>query len=212
MGIGTGGINGGYSGKAGSLVGYYRMGKWIVRGMPKLSKKNKVGTVAQKASRSTFTKMQHFLSPIIAYVRVGFNMDGRLRQMTAHNAAKSHNMLNAFTPEGDIDYSKVLISFGKLPGALNPTVEKDDVGFHFAWTDNSKEKFARGDDQIILLAYDVETPIEFGMLSGARRNAGTETITIHSQMKGNTFHLYMAFISDDRMRISTSMYLGEIVY
>jgi hypothetical protein len=38
------GINGGFSGKAGAVVGYYRLGKWVMRGLPKPSSKNKRGT------------------------------------------------------------------------------------------------------------------------------------------------------------------------
>ncbi|MDO8993763.1 hypothetical protein [Daejeonella sp.] len=32
MAILSGGPNSGFSGKAGSVVGYYRMGKWVIRG------------------------------------------------------------------------------------------------------------------------------------------------------------------------------------
>ena len=42
------GINGGFTGKAGAVVGYYRLGQWVIRGIPKTSKKNKEGTAAQK--------------------------------------------------------------------------------------------------------------------------------------------------------------------
>lgn len=33
------GINGGFTGKAGSIIGYQLNGKWIIKGLPKLSKK-----------------------------------------------------------------------------------------------------------------------------------------------------------------------------
>lgn len=212
MGIMSGGINGGFSGKAGSMVGYSRMGKWILRGLPRLRKKNKIGTPAQKASRSTFTKMQHFLSPILPIIRVGFNLEGHSRQMTAHNAAKSYNMLNAFTPDGEIDCSKVLISFGKLPGALNPSIAVDNVGLHFSWTDNSTDKGANGNDQVIVLAYNVEGPAPYGFTSGARRSKGKETLELSNFGLGRKLHVWIAFIADDRESISMSSYLGEIVY
>lgn len=220
MAIISSGINGGFSGKAGTVVGYYRLGKWIMRSLPKKSTKNKRGSEEQKASRSVFTKMQHFLSPTLEFIRIGFNMEARSRQMTAHNAAKSYNMRHAFTPEQEIDFGKVLLSFGNLPGALNPTVEKDDTGLHFSWTDNSTEKFAESRDQVMLLAYDdmitdinnKKEPKAYHLLSGARRKTGTETLEIHPRSKGNTLHTYIAFISDDRERISMSTYVGEIVF
>src|SRR5690606_40822262 len=105
------GIHGGFSGKAGSVVGYCRLGKWVVRSLPKKSQKNKLGTAAQKERRNQFTEMQHFLKPILEYIRVGFNKEARTRQMTAHNVAKSYNMRHAFAGDGTIDCAKVLISY-----------------------------------------------------------------------------------------------------
>ena len=220
MAIISNGINGGFSGKAGTVVGYYRLGKWVIRGLPKKSSKNKRGSKDQKASRSVFTKMQHFLHPTLSFISVGFNMEGRSRQMTAHNAAKSYNMLHAFTPDGEIDFSKILLSFGNMPGALNPTVQKDDVGLHFSWTNNSSEQMANSRDQVMLLAYDNMfidlnnnlKPRAYYSLSGARRKDGIDTLEIHSSSKGHKIHTYIAFISDDRERISMSTYVGEIEY
>jgi len=220
MAVITEGVNGGFTGKAGTVVGYYRMGKWVIRALPRLSTKNKRGTKDQNANRSKFTKMQHFLSPMIDFIRVGFNMEARSKQMTAHNAAKSYNMLHAFTPEAEIDFSKVLLSSGSLPGALNPTVEKDDMGLHFSWTNNSGEDLAESRDQVMLLAYDdmlmdsnnKKKADAYYLLSGARRNTEMETLEIAFPSKGNTLHTYIAFISDDRQRVSMSTYVGEIVY
>ncbi len=212
MAVITGGINGGFSGKAGSVVGYYSMGKWIIRGLPKPSKKNKRGTPKQKECRSKFTKTQQFLAHIVPFIRVGYNMYGRVNNITAHNAAKSYIMLNAFKPEGEIDYSKVLVTYGNIPSALDATVQQDDTGLHFSWTDNSKEKNAQSDDQVMLLAYDVKNGIVKATLSGARRKSGKEFLEISKAQKIQNFQVYIAFISDDREQISMSEYLGEVVF
>ncbi len=220
MAVISNGINGGFSGKAGTVVGYYRLGKWVIRALPRKSNKNKKGSVNQNISRSRFTKMQHFLSPILDFVRVGFNMEGRSKQMTSHNAAKSYNMLHAFTPEGEVDFSKILVSSGNLPGALDAIVQKDDTGLHFSWADNSGEQGAESRDQVMLLAYDDmffesdghKKPKAYMMLSGARRKTKMETLEIAPISIGHTLHTYIAFISDDREHISTSTYVGEIVF
>lgn len=221
----TNGIAGGFSGKTGPVVGYYRLGKWCMRAIPKKSSKNKRGTPAQKESRSTFTKTQHFLSPILSFIRVGFNMEARAKQITAHNLAKSYNMLNAFNADGEFDYSKALVSYGKLPGALDAIVEKDDVGLHFSWTNNSSETLAQSSDQVMLLAFNDTAHQVYAnnklitrkdeaiyLLSGARRKTGKETLEIPSRLKNNVFHLYISFISDDRESVSMSKYVGEITF
>ena len=220
------GITGGFSGKSGPVVGYYRLGKWCMRGLPKKSTKNKRGTSAQKESRSIFTKTQYLLSPILSFIRVGFNMEARAKQMTAHNLAKSYNMLNAFNPDGKLDYSRVLVSSGKLPGALEQVVAQDDMGLHFSWKDIPGESRALDSDQVMLLAFDA-TAFEhnsesknanhkkkeaYYMISGARRKAHTETLEIPSSAKGHSLHTYISFISDDRECVSISTYVGEIVF
>jgi hypothetical protein len=210
MAILHGGPNGGFSGKAGSIVGVMRLGTAIIRSMPKLSRKNKKGTPAQNANRSLFTKMQYFLSPVLDFIRVGFNIEGRSKNMTAHNAAKSYNMLNAFNAEGDIDFSKVLLSFGRLPGALNATVAKGDDGICFTWENNSTDKWASSNDQVMVLVFDTEKNNAYYLTSGARRNTKMDTLIIPPSAKTQTLHTWIAFIADNRERVSMSSYLGMV--
>ena len=206
------GINGGFSGKAGSVVGYMSRGKSYMRGLPKLSAKNKKGSITQNANRSAFTNMQKFLRPILAYVRQGFLIEGQLKHMSAHNAAKSYNMLHAITADKQIDYSKVCISYGSLLGAENPTVEMDDTGLHFTWTINTETDLRLQHDQVVLLVYDVKTGLAHGELNGARRAIGKESVELNSYSKGKTLHCWMAFVSNDRQRTSMSSYLGSVVF
>jgi len=210
MAIVTGGINGPFKGKVGSVYGYTMMGKNIIKGAPRKSAKNKRGSAAQKASRSKFTKMQHFLQPVLPFIQIGFNMVGRSKQMSAHNAAKSYNMLNAFTPEGEIDYSKVLVSFGNLPGPLTAQVETGDTGLHFNWTNALDASGVRRSDQVMLLAYNTEHKFTYFMFSGARRTAEKESLGLWKNKTTYPYHTWIAFISDDRQHISMSMYLGEV--
>lgn len=212
MAIVTGGINGPFKGKVGSIYGYTMMGKNIIKGAPRKSAKNKRGSVAQNACRSKFTKIQQLLQPILPFIRVGFNMVARSQQISAHNAAKSYNMLNAFNVAGEIDYHKVLVSFGKLPGPLTAQVETDDMGIHVSWTNGAHASGADDSDQVMLLAYSAESETGYFMLSGARRNVGQESLMLFKAKNPLTYHIWMAFITDDRQDISMSRYLGEIVF
>lgn len=49
--------------------------------------------------------------------------EGR-RQMTAHNAAKSYNMLHVFNPEGEIDFSKGVIKPWEIARCIKPNRRK----------------------------------------------------------------------------------------
>lgn len=208
------GANGGFSGKAGS---YNLYGKWIIRGLPKLSRKNKKGTDKQKAARARFTLMQHFLGPVLYFIKVGFNLESKIRGNSAYNAAKSYNMLNAFNADGEIVYEQICLSYGNLTGAEGVNVKSDDVGFHFTWTDNSnstgnKKLFISGGDQVMVLAYDLTDKLAYFITAGAARDVGKEILTLYEGLKGRSFHLWISFISENRDRIATSTYLGEKVF
>jgi hypothetical protein len=212
MAIVTGGINGPFKGKVGSIYGYTMNGKNIIKGAPRKSVKNKRGSAAQKVNRSKFTQMQQFLHPVLPFIQVGFNMVARSRQMSAHNAAKSYNMLNAFSPEGDIDYSTALVSYGNLAEPLTANVTADDNGLHFSWTNHIDSKNQSNSDQVMLLAYNPEKNLAYYMLSGARRSSGAESLQIWKDETPYLYHIWIAFISDDRQNISRSTYLGEISF
>lgn len=217
MAILSGGPNSGFSGKAGSYVGYYRMGKWVIRGLPRLSPKNKKGSVKQNISRSRFTEIQHFLRPIIPVIRVGFNLEAKRKGNTAHNSAKSWNMLHAFDENEKLDYSKTRISSGLLTGAEDAVASYKDGDITFTWRDNSISTSSstlvpRHTDQVMLLAYDSATQQTVYMPSGARRSACSEILKVSSEPhpRNLQWHTWIAFIADDRRSISNSKYLGLV--
>ncbi len=205
------GINGGFTGKLGSVIGYQLNGQWVMKGLPKLSTKNKKGTAAQKACRAGFTRMQEFLQPLIPFIRVGYHLEAKLRMMTAHNVAKSYNMLHAQDVNGEIDYAKVCLCYGDLVGVENAQVVKDDVGFHFTWANNAGGLWLRKTDQVMVMAYHIKDRRTYYKLSGARRMDERETIEIPAFEKGNAFHTWIAFIADDRQNISMSTYTGSLM-
>jgi len=206
------GINGGFTGTVGAVTGYYLNGKWVIRSKRRKSIKNKTGSADQKVCRSRFTMMQTFLSPIVAFIRIGFNLESKKRMMTAHNVAKSYNMLNAQNAAGEIDYAAVRLSFGNLTGAEGVKLEHDDAGVHFSWMDNTNGDYTRQHDQVMLIVYDVDNKMAIYETGGARRLKERESLEIPSFYKGKTFHTWMAFIADDRMGISASTYCGSFVF
>lgn len=154
MAILNDGINGGFTGKVGTVVGYQLNGKWVIRSLPKSSIKNRVGTSKQQNCRHKFVQMQHFLSRVLGFIRVGFNLEARAGQMSAHNAAKSYNMIHAFDDAGTIDYSKVRLTQGILPGPQNAAVQVSPKGLRFTWENSYEENTERAYDQVMLMAFN----------------------------------------------------------
>lgn len=80
-------------------------------------------TEAQIDQRAKFTAALKFLQPMTPFIRIGYK--NLAVKMTAFNAAMSFTLNNALIgsyPEYSIDYAKVLVSRGSLPGALNPAI------------------------------------------------------------------------------------------
>ncbi|KQN38229.1 hypothetical protein ASE92_01985 [Pedobacter sp. Leaf41] len=206
------GINGGFTGKVGSVIGYQRYGKWIIRALPKPSKKNKTGTGKQNKCRSKFTFMQSFLSDVLEFIRVGFNLDAKAKGMSAHNAAKSYNMLHAFGEDDQIDYAKIRLSQGNLLMAKDASVTVNKDGISFIWDKQLDTGYIRSTDQVMLMAYDEEKGFAVYTVSGNRRKSGEELLIIPLHRKGKSYHTWIAFIADDRQSISDSSYLGLVEY
>jgi hypothetical protein len=214
MAILHGGPNGGFSGKAGSIVGYQQYGKWVIRGLPKYSKKNKKGSLNQNICRSKFSKMQNMLRPLLPYIRIGFNLEAKRNGNSAHNSAKSWNMLNAFNEDGEINYASFRFSMGDLPEAVDVALEERVDQLIFTWRDNSKDASGnwhlREDDQVMIMIYDSKTNSSFGTMSGARRSSEREVIVIERFKNATDHHIWISFISDDRQRIANSSYVGMV--
>jgi len=96
-------------------------------------------------------------------------------------------------------------------------VQSDDVGFHFTWIDNSYSSgdpklCICGNDQVMVLAYNLTGKCAFFSTAGAKREEAKETLSISESLKGKSFHLWIAFINENRDRIATSAYLGEKIF
>ena len=78
------GILGGFSGRVGTVVGYYRRGAWFVRAYQPHIKDRK--SAAQLEQRSRFKAMIQFASPATAVLRVGLRKVAADQQITEGNA------------------------------------------------------------------------------------------------------------------------------
>jgi len=221
MAIIRNGIQGGFSGTSGKLVGYYLRGQWVVRSLPQDNSKNKKGSAAQRLCRAKFTTVERFLFHIADFIDYGFGSEARERNILAHNAAKSHNM-KAFTADHQFDYAQAKISYGHLPGLPEPKIESEAEGFRLRWKPECQAETEQSQpsvhDQVMIAAYDDgkgekdKNNKVFGIRTGAKRQKGTDFLPIPDNRKGHTFHIWVAFVSDDRKQVSSSQYLGTYVF
>lgn len=201
------GIHGAFSGKVGKIVGYVRKGQAIIRTQ---GERTTPPTQKELLNREKFAISQKWLSPLIDFLRIGF----KDYQTTYEGflAAKSYNQKNAMNCDENnkffIDPALALVSFGnqELPLTANAQTNKNQE-IIFNW---STEGVYQYNDQAMVVAYDIENAKMIYNPGIARRQTGTAILKLAITDIKKTFHVYLAFISDNRTSKSNSMYLGSL--
>lgn len=210
------GINGPISGKVGDVVGSSWNGIDYIKSLPK---RKKPATENELKSRFRFALSQAWLRPLLVFVRVGFK--GYTETYEGFAAAKSYLSRNAFEGEGFetiVNPALMRVSYGDLPLSEDIQFEKtNNSELLFTWN-TDKVSGAYPDDQVMLLAYNVEKEDEvnsgnvFFSLTGQFRKTGSDTLSISpdNYSPNKTYHIYAAFSAFDRSSQSDSVYLGTV--
>ena len=211
------GLLGPISGKVGSVVGSSWRGIEYIKSKPK---RKKPPTEGELANRFVFAYTQLWLQPIKDFLKVGFRDDDNT--VYGVNAAKSYLYKNALTKDGfnsTIHPHLMKVSMGTLPLSGDIKVEKTSASeLTFTW-DEGKVTDGHPDDQIMLLAYNIQDKDKviigdvFGTVAGQFRKSGMEKLRVESnpQTPDLDYHVYAAFSAMDRSRQSDSIYLGTVI-
>lgn len=211
MGTISQGITGGFSGKVGTVIGSSWNGMDIMRGLP--TQMVNPRTERQQNQRAKVALIVQFLSPLKEILREGFKKRGQ--RMSAFNAAMSYNLTHAVTgisPDVEIDYSKVMLSQGILPAALNPEVISPAPGqVEFTWEDNSSELGAMPGDRAVLVVIDPERGKVVTEMGGNLRSQGSQVVTLLPGFEGVEVQCYIAFQNASQTVISDSSWAGGVM-
>ena len=201
-------IFGRISGKVGDRV--YSSWKGIPYVRAKAVNVNNPKTAAQLDQRAKFAAVVKFLQPLTVFLRVGFK--SKKPTMSPFNAAMSYNFKNALTgtyPDYRIDYSKVRVSQGNLPGALHPAASFISAGeIKFTWGDN---RYAMADDRVLLVVYNPAKLLVATIDGGNTRIEGSQTITLPETFLGDEVHCYIGFQNQRQTISSDSQFVGSLM-
>jgi len=204
------GILGGFSGTVGTVVG----GKWngldTMRGKDTHRKDSK--SAVQLQQRARFKIIIKLMKPFKTFLHIGFRK--HKEGITAYNAAISCNIRNkmiGIQAPYSIDYSKLMVSQGIIPGSLNAVaVAKAGGLIEFSWQDNSSITNAMANDRSILVTYNQEKSKVITSEDSHLRISGSHSIKWPAGFTGDTIHCYIAFQNANETRISNSQYAGMI--
>jgi hypothetical protein len=206
------GILGPVSGKIGPVVGGTWKGIPYIKTAPKpTKKKKKKRTPAQIAAQEKLKFMNLILVPFHPYITVGFaNEAAQQTEISAAFSVNYYTMISGVYPALEADYSKLVLSLGKLP-----MVNGIEIGLHdpetlkLTWKDDTI-KNAAFDDQLMLVAYAPELDRTFGFTGGVSRSQKQCTVKIEGSFVGKVLEVYLSMTSFNRKAVANSVYLGKI--
>jgi len=178
----------------------------------KQKKSDKPRTTGQLSTQMDTSLISEFFRPISYYIEVGFELETNL-SLNANNIAAPHLRKNAVTgvyPNRTIDYSKVLLTRGKMPPPKDATVTVTDIGFAFTWDTSVELPGTHFSDQIMLMAHFTALKKAVYVTGSAQRHTGHDLLVPNGIKQGTTAEIYVSFIASDRKSISNSIYLGQV--
>ncbi|MEO6682765.1 MAG: DUF6266 family protein [Ginsengibacter sp.] len=203
------GILGGFSGKVGNVIGGSWKGIDYMRSVS--SRKNATTTQKQKEQQMKFALIARFQQPLTNLLSRTFRSFAI--KMTGANSAMSYNLRNAITgsyPNFAINYSRILISRGDMPNAINPAVETVSDGMVvFTWVNNTGTGKSKDSDRSILVAYCPEMQHFIYTDEGASREEEEAQLDLFAYT-GKEVQTWVAFISEDGKEVATSIYTWAI--
>lgn len=204
------GILGGFSGKTGTVVGSHWKGKAVMRALP-AKKKNRQATPNQLEQQEKFKLMVQFLSGLSDLLNITFGTQAS--KISGFNAAVSYNLQTAIAGDQSpfrIDFAKAKISQGNLPAVASPLAEAaPNHQINYSWKFNAGVTSARPTDIAILVVYCPELKQSIYVSEGATRASEQHTIDA-GVFAGHEVETWLAFVREDGMKASPSMYTGKV--
>lgn len=196
-------------GTIGKLVFATWRGKPYVRSKPR--RRVDKPTPAQLEHRARFALGMNMVSAMESVFEIGYR--NVLPEKTPYNHAISQIMNNAIVGEAAdlrIDYSRMLISSGKLPNVENATAVSMEGSIIFNWGDNTGTGSAKSSDRILLAVWCEELNDCIFITDAAFRKSKTARLPV-DDFTGKKVQTFISCISPNGKKTAISSYTGEIM-
>lgn len=214
MGIVKKGPAAGWSGKVGNQVySQHKDRETTVSEAPVPS--SKPATKKQMAARQVTSICGKYLGPLKTFVRVGSHAKSLPAGQTPYNMLVSsvrESALRGKYPNQYIDFSKVLITRGSMSPPQDATVRLIKTGFSFRWNPEIADDDDHYSDHVMVMAYFPLLKKTRYKTCCAERDKGEYILALDGIKKGYTAEIYISFVTDERDRISDSVYLGQLIW
>ena len=202
------GINDGYRGTVGTVIGYQWRGKWCLRSRPRFVRNPR--TPKQMAAREIFSSASRLASRMHSVLRLGMRGEAMKMQRTECNHFMSLNApcFSLVDSQLQVDYENLLVAVGPVAPVGFGTPTSDASLITIPFERNPLHLSSSSDDEVYLYAWCSE--LQQGILSTpAYRRQRQVTISLPDNWVGLEVHLY-GFVTDYAGRASDSTYIGYL--
>lgn len=172
---------------------------------------HKPASVKQLACRQQMKVVINFLNPIIGFINPGFLRVAEEADKQAHNMAVSYNKryaLQGSYPDITVDYTKALVTQGKLRKTENAQTELMDNGIKFTW-DTDQLSTNEKNNRVMMMAYFPVLELAIYIIDGAKRKSGADILPLNPNLTGEYMETYISFISTPGNEVANSVYTGS---
>ncbi len=187
------------SGKLGNKIYYNWHGRQCERAMPTHVANPK--TEAQQAHRSNFAQISKLSSYMKEAHLVGFHWHAVREKNSTYALFRKINK-DCFTPDGEIDYHRIVVSKGSVPmvSITAAVIENGCLTVNF----DSRTHGGAAPDKLFLFVYS--PALCTGCLADpVYRSTGQITVELPAEWLGQPLHIY-AFLQGYRLRTSDSIH------
>ena len=201
------GILGGFRGKCGDVIGYFRNGVACVRAMPAHYRDRR--SAAQLKNRNRFTMVMKLMSVVRPVISLGFKRFASA--MTEMNVATRENYYSV-VKEGvagmEYDFSGLVLCRGRVEGLSNLMLGVSGNSLNLVW--NGNDVLGGGEDEVsVVLLNEDRMELKFFREVALRRN-GMVTVAVPQGWNGEGVHCYVMVERDGDW--SESCYVGGVAW
>ena len=203
------GINGGFTGKVGTVTGYIRNGRNFMRSRRR--RKDNVRSEKRLVQQKKIKVCNEFTKPFSGSGFFNKSFPASRATSTGYNRATSAIMNRAIIKEPEVSLvcPLILISMGMLPGAVYASaLANDDGDVVFSWVDNTGTGTAKKEGKALMVAYFPETKTAMYEISASTRKDCKAVLPMKS-MKGIA-ETWIGFVSADETIAADRVYTGSV--
>lgn len=203
------GINDGYRGTVGTVIGYMWRGKWCLRSRPRMVHNPR--TEKQQSNRLLFKQMVSLAGSMKQALRKGLHRLSLEQHITECNYFVKYNRdCFALDSEGRmaVDWESLIVSDGALAAPLfeAPEVEASQLTVHFSPCAEGERAY--GDDEVYLYAY-CPAAGEGRLSASVWRRTKQVQLVLPESWQGKEVYLY-GFAVDHAGTASPTTYIGAL--